>query len=70
MTSFPDDKISVINRTSDFNGFEGLRVIIWQDVKDDDLSTRRKVLPYFMIGYRPGEERRSTVAKSCGKGGS
>ncbi len=69
MTSFPDEKISSINRTSDFKGFEGLHVIIWQGVKDDDISTRRKGLPYFMIGYRPGEERRSTVAESRGKGG-
>src|SRR5258708_1103867 len=58
MTSFPDEKISSINRTSDFNGFEGLHVIIWQGVKGDDIST----------GYRPGEERRSTVAESRGKG--
>jgi hypothetical protein len=68
MTSFPDEKISSINSISDFNGFEGLRVIIWQGVKDDDLSTRRKGLPYFMIGHRAVEERRSTVAESRGKG--
>ena len=69
MTSLPDETISSINRTSDFNGFEGLRVIIWQGVRDDDLSTRRKGLPYFMIGYRPGEGRRSTVAESPMEGG-
>jgi hypothetical protein len=69
MTSFPDEKIRSIKRTSDFNAFEGLRVIIWQGVKDDILSTRRKGLPYFLIGHRPGEERRSTVAESRGKGG-
>jgi hypothetical protein len=63
-----DEKISSIHRTSDFNGFEGLHVIIWQGVKDDNLSTRRKGLPYFMIGYQPGAERRSTVAESRGKG--
>ena len=57
MTSFPD-KESSIKRISDFNGFEGLRVIIRQAVKDDGLSTRGKGLPYFMIGYRPGEESR------------
>jgi hypothetical protein len=68
MTSLPNERISGINRTSDFNGFEGLHVIIWQGVKDDDLSTRRKGLPYFMIGYRPSEERRFTVAESRGKG--
>jgi hypothetical protein len=33
MTSFPDENISSINRTSDFNGFEGLRVVVWQSVK-------------------------------------
>jgi hypothetical protein len=36
MTSFPDENISSINRTSDFNGFEGLRVVVWQGVKDED----------------------------------
>jgi hypothetical protein len=69
MTSFPDEKIRSIKRTSDFNAFEGLRVIIWQGVKDDVLSTQRKGLPYFLIGHRPGEERRPTVAESRGKGG-
>ena len=37
--------------------------------KDEDRSTRRKGLPYFLIGHRPGEECRSTVAESRGKGG-
>jgi hypothetical protein len=32
MTPFPDENISSINRTSDFNGFEGLRVVVWQGV--------------------------------------
>jgi hypothetical protein len=66
MTSFPDENISSINRTSDFNGFEGLRVVVWQGVKNEDLSTGRKTLPYFMMSYRPGEESRSTVAESQG----
>ena len=66
MTSFPDENISSINRTSDFNGFQGLRVVVWQDVKDEDLSTGRKALPDFMMSYRPGEESRSTVAESQG----
>jgi AraC-like DNA-binding protein len=66
MTSFPDENISSINKTSDFNGFEGLRVVVWQGVKDEDLSAGRKALPYFMISYGPGEESRSTVAESHG----
>lgn len=66
MTSFPDENISSINGTSDFNGFEGLRVVVWQGVKDEDLSAGRKALPYFMISYGPGEESRSTVAESQG----
>ena len=66
MTSFPDENISSINKTSDFNGFEGLRVVVWQGVKDEDLSAGRKALPYFMISYGPGEESRSTVAESQG----
>jgi AraC-like DNA-binding protein len=66
MTSFPDENISSINRTSDFNGFEGLRVVVWQGVKDEDSSTERKALPYFMVSYRPGEESLSTGAESQG----
>ena len=66
MTSFPDENISSINKTSDFNGFEGLRVVVWQGVKDEDLSAGRKALPYFMISYGPGEKSRSTVAESQG----
>jgi AraC-like DNA-binding protein len=65
MTSFPDENISSINKTSGFNGFEGLRVVVWQGVKED-LSAGRKALPYFMISYGPGEESRSTVAESQG----
>jgi AraC-like DNA-binding protein len=66
MTSFPDENISSINKTSDFNGFEGLRVVVWQGVKDENLSAGRKALPYFMISYGPGEESRSTVAEYQG----
>jgi AraC-like DNA-binding protein len=66
MNSFPDENISSINKTGDFNGFEGLRVVVWQGVKDEDLSAGRKALPYFMISYGPGEESRSTVAESQG----
>jgi AraC-like DNA-binding protein len=66
MTSFPDENISSINKTSDFNGFEGLRVVVWQGVKDEDLSAGRRALPYFMISYGPGEESRSSVAESQG----
>jgi AraC family transcriptional regulator len=66
MTSFPDENISSINRTSDFNGFEGLRVVVWQGVKDEDRSTGRTTLPYFMISYRPADAPRSTVAESQG----
>jgi AraC-like DNA-binding protein len=66
MTSFPDENISSINKTSDFNGFEGLRVVVWQGVEDEDLSAGRKALPYFMISYGPGEESRSTIAESQG----
>ena len=47
---------STIIRTSDFSGFAGLRVVIRQK-KDGSYGSGRRGTSFFLIGYRPGEER-------------
>jgi AraC-like DNA-binding protein len=57
---------STIVRTSDFSGFQGLRVIIRDKPKEGSFASGSRGLPYFMIGYRPGRERGRTVFKFRG----
>ena len=47
---------STIVETSDFSGFAGLRVVIRQK-QDATYGAGRRGTPFFLIGYRPGEER-------------
>jgi AraC family transcriptional regulator len=52
-----------IVRTSDFTGFEGLRVVIQEFPKNGGFGSGRKGVPYFIFGYRPGEERGRTLVR-------
>ena len=47
---------STIVQTSDFSGFAGLRVVIRQK-QDGTYGSGRRGTPFFLIGYRPGDER-------------
>jgi AraC family transcriptional regulator len=47
---------STIVQTSDFSGFAGLRVVIRQK-QDATYGSGRCGTPFFLIGYRPGDER-------------
>jgi AraC family transcriptional regulator len=47
---------STIVRTSDFSGFAGLRVVI-REKQDGSYGSGRRGTSFFLIGYRPGEER-------------
>ncbi len=48
---------STIVRTSDFCGFAGLRVIVRQRSQDGSYGSGHRGIPFFLLGYRPGEER-------------
>src|SRR5271166_6370286 len=52
-----------IVRTSDFTGFEGFRVVILEFPKNGGFGSGRKGVPYFIFGYRPGEERGRTFIR-------
>jgi AraC-like DNA-binding protein len=54
-------------RTSDFTGFLGLRVIIREKPKVESYSSGNRGTSYFLIGYRPGPERGSTIVRFRGK---
>jgi AraC family transcriptional regulator len=47
---------STIVQTSDFSGFAGLRVVIRQK-QDGTYGSGRRGTPFFLFGYRPGDER-------------
>ena len=52
-----------IVRTSDFTGFEGFRVVILEFPKNGGFGSGKKGVPYFIFGYRPGEERGRTLIR-------
>ena len=54
---------STIVRTSDFTGFEGLRVLIREWPRNGGFDTGRKGSPCFQLGYRPVEEHGHTVLR-------
>lgn len=55
---------SHIVQTSDFSGFAGLRVVLRErPKKDGGYESGRRGTPFFMIGYRPGEERGCTAVQ-------
>jgi AraC-like DNA-binding protein len=52
-----------IVQTSDFTGFDGFRILIRELPKNGGFGTGRKGVPYFIFGYRPGEERGRTLLR-------
>lgn len=58
---------STVVRTSDFTGFQGLRVIIRERPKEGEFSSGNRGNSFFMLGYRPGPERGRTIFKFRGK---
>jgi hypothetical protein len=52
-----------IVKTSDFTGFDGFRVLIRELPKNGGCGSARKGVPYFIFGYRPGEERGCTLLR-------
>jgi AraC-like DNA-binding protein len=50
-----------VQRTSDFIGLKGFRVVIRQIPAYGSFGTDSKGIPYFEIAYRPGPERGRTV---------
>jgi AraC family transcriptional regulator len=49
--------------TSDFVGFSGVRVVIRQLPNEGEVSSGSHGVPYFTVGYRPGEERGHTFVR-------
>jgi AraC-like DNA-binding protein len=54
---------STIVRTSDFTGFERLRVVIRELPKSGSFGTGEKGVPFFGLAYRPGGERGRLVCR-------
>ena len=57
---------TTIVRTSDFVGFSGLRVVIRQLPNDGEAGSGSQGITYFMVGYRPMEERGQTFFRFSG----
>jgi AraC family transcriptional regulator len=54
---------ATIVRTSDYTGFEGLRVVVREWPQSGTFGTSRKGTSSFRLAYRPGEERGRTVVR-------
>jgi AraC family transcriptional regulator len=59
------DPASIV-RTSDFVGFSGLRVVVRQLPNEGEAGSGRQGFSFFMLGYRPMEERGQTFFRFSG----
>ena len=59
---------ATIVRTSDFVGFSGLRVVIRELPNDGEAGSGSRGVPFFTVGYRPGEERGQTFVRFASGG--